>query len=99
MKNKYFLKLPQGYYEPESADKGWVDVVVIVENKSYPLSFYDKPRLVYTIECELTHTHPFFADQNIVVIPEVNLKNMHNAIEGMLNKNTFTIFLSDAVED
>ncbi len=99
MKKQYSLNLPKGFLEPESALKGWLEVCVIVGSKSYDLSFYDQTRLMQSIDSELTAEQPFFVDKNIVVIPEVNLKNMHNAIEGMLRKKTFTILLSEVFRE
>lgn len=96
MKQKYSLNLPNGFLEEDSSTKGWLDADVVIGSQTYKLSFYDQTRLSQSIEFEITTQHPFFADKNIVVIPEVTLENMHAAISSMLDKKAFKVLLPEA---
>jgi hypothetical protein len=60
------------------------DVVVELSNGSrFPLYFYDPVRLKQTLESDVQNGHPYYAEPGLVVVPEVTLEYIRQAVAGL----------------
>jgi hypothetical protein len=91
---QFNLEFPDWYDERaeyEAPFKGWLDgVVVQLEDGSrYRLCFYDPVRLQQTLEDDAKSGHAYFAEPNLVVVPEVNTDAIQTTIAELVRDHFF----------
>ncbi|WP_019384413.1 hypothetical protein [Acinetobacter venetianus] len=64
--------------------KGWIILVFTYKNENYELSFYDPVRLMQTINDDLNSSQ-YFLQENLIVIPNVNKRNIENVIQDLVS--------------
>ncbi len=90
----YTIEYPDWYddrAEYEVPLKGWLDgVIVHLEDGSrYRLCFYDPVRLQQTLNDDAKSGRPYFAEPNLVIVPEVSTDAMQAAISELVRENFF----------
>jgi hypothetical protein len=90
----YTIEFPDWYddrAEYEAPFKGWLDgVVVHLENGSrYRLCFYDPIRLQQTLKDDADSGRPYFAEPNLVVLPEVTTAAIQTAVSELVREHFF----------
>lgn len=76
-------------YEAETEAKGYlVGVAVIVDDRTFDLTIYDRARLVQELDDELGSDRAYFAVPNLLVVPSVTRAEISRAVE-VLAKGQF----------
>ena len=79
------LDIPEDLEEGFWDSKGYFeDADLRVGNLIFKVSFYDPVRLAQDIEVELKYWSVFLVE-NLIVVPEVTRKAMHNAIAAIIS--------------
>jgi hypothetical protein len=90
----HVIEFPDWYdtrAELEVPLKGWLDgVVVQLEDGSrYKLCFYDPVRLQQTAKDDFGSGQPFFAEANLVIVPEVSTAAIETAVSALVRNRFF----------
>ena len=94
------LLFPYGFTErdqQEAKDRGYLSHVFVKINGAqfYNLTFYDYVRLGQDLEEETKNSgDSFIADTGIVILPEIRLDNIKNAVMTLEKKGFFKHFIS-----
>lgn len=78
----YRIIFPNGFddYAWEVESKGWLQgVIVILDGKKYPITFYDPVRLSQDIDGELS-AEGFFFEGNLVVLKNIDRDSTERTI-------------------
>ena len=70
--------------------------VELPDGCKYPVVFYDPVRLQQDLEEEVTTGNPYIAEPGMIVIPNVTLENMENAVSKLYCEGFFSSFQSQA---
>src|SRR5688572_29899187 len=92
--DRFTVIFPEGYdarREYETPMRGYLsDVVVQLEDGSrYQLSFIDPVRLQQDLEAEAQTGATYFAEPNLIVLPEVTTEAIIKAAEGLVKEKFF----------
>jgi hypothetical protein len=84
----------------EAQGRGYLSHVLVQlgEGRLYPLFFYDAIRLQQDLEESAKHGRPFIADPGMIVLQEITLDAMKQAVE-QLNGEGFFDHLAPLTED
>lgn len=91
----YSIEFPAGYFAPwspgepmtpemETPTRGCLDVVVVLDDRRYELSFYDRERLTQELQ------RPVAAYVALVVLPEVNTDAIRRAVDQLVREDFFS---------
>jgi hypothetical protein len=100
MKNNYTIIFPENYtndeyIQLEAESKGYLrGVVVIINDVSYTITFYDSVRLRQDIEEELNFKKYFF-ESNLVIVECINKNYISEAINELIKNDEFKFMDSD----
>lgn len=95
--NTYFprLVLPEWFDDRvlfEMPYKGFFVAEVELEDKShYILNFYDPIRLNQELDDNISLDKPYFAEQNLIVVPEVTLEHINAALQYLWRSGYFNL--------
>jgi hypothetical protein len=100
MNNNYKISFPDNYatdeyiqFEVES--KGYLrGVIVIINNISYTMTFYDPVRLHQDIEEELK-SEKYFFESNPVIVPGVTKNCIVEAIDSLIKNDDIKLMNAD----
>jgi hypothetical protein len=75
----------------EAQGRGYLSHVLVQlgEGRLYPLFFYDAIRLQQDLEESAKHGRPFVADPGMIVLPEITLDAMKQAVEQLSGEGFF----------
>lgn len=86
-----FLEELDERYKFEMPLKGWTNVYIELDDGSrYSLTFYDPIRLNQTIEEELSSGATFFAETNLVIVPNVTVEGLQQAVNDLYENGFFS---------
>ena len=86
MAKSYDVRFPEYLddYEAETEAKGYlVGVTVIVDDRIFDLTVYDRARLVQELDDELGADRAYFAVSNLLVVPSVTRSEISRAVEAL----------------
>jgi hypothetical protein len=91
---QYTIEFPDWYDDRavfEVTPKGWLDgiVVQLADGSRYQLCFYDPVRLQQTLNDDVELGKPFFAEPNLVIVPEITTKAVEAAVAGLVRDGFF----------
>jgi len=98
MKEKYLLDLSaeDGYFRDYMAAKGYFpNAVVVYEGKKYLLNLYDNVRLRQDLDREFKGSEDVFFEKNILVLGELTLANIRDAISAVILRDNFQSFVAE----
>jgi hypothetical protein len=74
------------YAQNDARDRGWLPYASVrtAPDATYKVTFYDAVRLAQDLESE-----PFIADPGLIVLPEITLENMENAVQRLVESGYF----------
>jgi hypothetical protein len=89
MMDAHFPKLVFKY--PFDEARGYLSYAVVELNDEarYPVVFYDPIRLQDDLEVEISEGRPFIAEPGMIVVPEVTLARMQDAIDRLFRSGFF----------
>jgi hypothetical protein len=94
--------LPEGFDEQacfELPYKGWLSIYVeSTEGRRYPVYFSDPIRLQQDLEEEAQLGRPYFAMSGLIVLPEVTLEAVEDAIHALWQQGFFTTLKAEQIE-
>lgn len=69
--------------ELEVEAKGWLVGVIVqlADGSRYTVSFYDPVRLRQDLEAETTQGRPYIAEPGLIIVPEVTVRVIQQAIQ------------------
>lgn len=75
----------------EARDRGYLShVLVEIDGQHlYPVVFYDPVRLQQDLETSAKHGRAFVADPGMIVLPEITLESMHDAVRQLCQEGLF----------
>ena len=78
----------------EARDRGYLShVMVKVDDHLYPIYFYDPVRLRQDLEESAKHGSPILAEPGMIVLPEITLDAMENAVQLLCQQGFFDHFV------
>jgi len=78
----------------EAHGRGYLShVCVDVEGQLYPVFFYDPIRLSQDLQTNDENGRPFLADAGMIVVSEITLETMQNAIQHLYVEGFFNRFV------
>lgn len=88
------IHFPEGYDERreyETPSRGYLSHVIVQleDGARYQLFFIDPVRLQQELADDVRSGHEFFAEPNMIVLPEVTTGTIHKAVEGLLREKYF----------
>src|SRR5947209_2988672 len=85
----------------EARSRGYLSHVFVAtaDGRLYPVLFYDAVRLQQDLEDEAKHGRPFIADPGMIVLQEVTLEAMQQAVERLANEDVFDYLTPMAEEE
>jgi hypothetical protein len=91
---RYTVHFPEDYdaqSEYETPSRGYLsEVVVELEDHSrYKLFFIDPVRLQQDLAGEIELGQPYFAEPNLIVLPQVTTASVRQAVEGLVREKFF----------
>ncbi len=91
------IQFPDGYdalCEFETPARGYLsNVLVSLEDGSrYQLCFYDPVRLEQDLQEEVKSGRGYFAELNLILLPEVTTENIRKAVHGLWHDGLFQHF-------
>src|SRR5262249_41097236 len=97
------LRFARGFSDQDAFEahgRGYLSHVLaqLDEGRLYPLFFYDAVRLQQDLEESAKHGRPFVADPGMIVVPEITLDAMNQAVE-QLSREGFFDHLTPLTED
>jgi len=92
--DRYAILFPEDFderAEHEMRLKGWFGgVVVELQNGSrFELTFFDPVRMHQELSHSAQTGNPYFAEPNLVILPEVTSESIHKAVEGLVRDKFF----------
>jgi hypothetical protein len=80
----------------EATARGYLGdtVVELPDGTCYAVVFYDPVRLQQDLEEELAQGNPYIAEPGMIVVPEVTLGNMEQAVANLYREGFFSSFVS-----
>jgi hypothetical protein len=88
------LVLYENFDERDAFDitaKGWFDAnIELPDGRHYTLAFYDLGRLKLHLGDSIENGEPCFAEQNLIVVPEVTIEAIQNSIRFLWEKDFFS---------
>jgi hypothetical protein len=94
--DRFTISFPEGYddrLEFETPSKGYLpDVVVQLEDGTrYKLFFIDPMRLEQDLQADVANGREYYAEQGMVVLPEVTTETIRKAVSGLLRDGFFRL--------
>jgi hypothetical protein len=94
MNNKYEVIMPEGFDERAELEmplKGYLEGVVVVgeDGTRYPANFVDPVRMYQDMTCWAEHGRPFYAEPGLIILPDVTMKTILNAIDTLWRDGFF----------
>ena len=91
---KAVVLLPEDFDEQsafETPFRGYLShsIVQLVDGTRYPVFFIDPIRLGQELEILAQSGQPFFAEVNLIVLPEVTVEAIHKAVESLADQGFF----------
>jgi|SRR5262245_5689612 len=91
---QYAVLFPEDFDERAEYEmrlKGWFGgVVVQLQNGSrFELTFFDPVRLQQELAGSARNDSPYFAEPNLVILPEVTTESIHKAVKGLVREKFF----------
>lgn len=94
--NKFRLVLSSDWSERDALEvrsKGWFQAnVLLPDNRQVTVSFFDPARLTQEIGDALSNGQAYFAEINLVVVPEVTLEAINDALVSM-SKSDYSFWI------
>ena len=92
--DQYAVLFPEDFDERAEYEirlKGWCGgVVVQLQNGSrFELTFFDLVRMQQELAHSAQTGSPYFAEPNLVILPEVTTESIHKAVEGLVREKFF----------
>jgi hypothetical protein len=90
----YTIIFPEGYDAPseyETPSRGYLSHVVVRldDGSRYQMFFIDPVRLGQELADDTQRGHPFFAEPNLIVLPEVTTESVRTAVAGLVKEGFF----------
>lgn len=80
--------------ESEARDRGYLShVLVDINDQFYPVVFYDPIRLKQDLEMSQTHGRAFVADPAMIVLPDITIDAMQDAVQRLCDEGFFRRFV------
>ena len=72
--------------------KGWYEQAALQldDGRLIPLSFYDPVRLRQELEADFSRGKRFFAEKNLVIVPQLTEESIVHAVEELITKGFFS---------
>lgn len=91
---EYCIHLPGDFDQRDEYEmplRGYCsDVVVQLANGNrYPLYFYDPVRLRQTVESDASAGRPYYTERGLVIVPEVTMDMIRQAVAGLFQSGYF----------
>jgi hypothetical protein len=94
---------PAGFDEQAQFElpyKGWLSVCAKLENgHRYPLYFIDPIRLQQELEDGVQAGKPYFAEPGLIILPEVTVEAIREAVQTLQNQDFFAYLQADAFQE
>jgi hypothetical protein len=79
--------------------KGWLSVCAKLENgHRYTLSFIDPTRLQQELEDSVQEGKPYFAEPGLIILPEVTVEAVEDAVQTLQKQGFFAYLQADAFQ-
>jgi hypothetical protein len=80
--------------------KGWLSVCVEMEDgHRYPLYFIDPARLQQELEQSVSFGKPYFAEPGLVILPEVTVEAIEEAVQTLQKQGFFASLRADSFQE
>ena len=93
------LKLYEGFGERDIDEmplKGWFSIDVVLEDgNEYTITFFDPIRLGQELAACVKSGQPCFAEENLIVVPEVTFEAVQRSIEYLWESGFFSTLKSE----
>jgi hypothetical protein len=92
--DSFTVLFPEGYdarSEFETPSRGYLSGVVVRlgDGSRYPLFFMDPVRLQQELADYVREGRAYFAEPNLVILPEVTTESVKTAVQGLLREGFF----------